>query len=101
LARFPDETTRVSGGVPKASRAPPCDDASSNEVHHKAQEGIEMTQDHDIFRHLTPIAEKRIRVARRLQAEEAKRVLIGLARSITEMLSSRLSVTTSGSVRRQ
>jgi len=60
-----------------------------------------MTRDHDIFKHLTPVAEKRIRVARRLQAEAAKRVLIEPARSITEMLSLRLSAPTSGSFRRQ
>lgn len=59
-----------------------------------------MTQHNDILRHQTFIAEKRIRVARRLQAQEALRVSIELTRSIKKRILSRLAALAYGNFRK-
>ena len=59
-----------------------------------------MTQHDNLLRHQTFIAENRIRVARRLQAEEAQRVSIELTRSIKERILSWLSVLVDGNFRK-
>lgn len=69
---------------PKPVTCPLFKNSHQKEIREMTDESIIRTQQDDIWRRKDLIVERRTRVARRLQAQKAKLIWIGLAISITD-----------------